>query len=137
MNITLDTLESKASSFVVYQLGKLLSETGKVQMEKKSSIWKGNFTLLGIVEDEDEYHAKISVVNNEISTSSCTCHEFVLTGKLCTHRIALLHKYLKEQKNNSDRNIPTSLSAKMLINEYAKVNLSQIVNENLYKKIQI
>ena len=137
MNITLDTLESKANSFVVYQLGKLLSETGKVQMEKKSSIWKGNFTLLGIVEDEDEYHAKISVVNNEISTSSCTCHEFVLAGKLCTHCIALLHKYLKEQKNNSDRNIPTSLSAKMLINEYAKVNLSQIVNENLYKKIQI
>ncbi|MBQ8638177.1 MAG: DEAD/DEAH box helicase [Lachnospiraceae bacterium] len=123
MGITSEMIQKESVNFLEYQKGRALYHRMQVSLTITRNAAGKDVVLSGSVRDlSRQYESTVTLFNDTIEESACSCGEYDRVPGLCRHRAALLFQYISSG-NAAEEEVHTSPAATLLLNRYEKKRL--------------
>ena len=117
MGISVETIRQYMYSAQAYEKASILCDSGKVQIDRSGSFWKGEAGIKGSV---DGFRCSLSISKGDVEAYGCVCDDFKIKRGMCCHIGALALAYIKKTELGNQGVVYTSSQAKKIVSMYIK-----------------
>lgn len=119
MALTSVDIQKAAANFLEFQKGRMLSDHNSVTEMKCDSFWRGEVAIKAQVEEDgNHYWTNIKMVQDKISSFTCSCTHFHKEQGICRHLAASLFHYQLYYQEGGALSVSTSMNGRIMLQKY-------------------